>query len=67
MLLEKEEIKQTLEKIKNNSDSFCLLDKEDDDIQGICGYYTIEKEKYLQTEIFVSFNQNKKFMNYFRS
>lgn len=63
LLLEKEKIKQTLEKIKNNSDSFYLLDKEDDDIQGICGYYIIEKEKYLQTEIFVSFNHNKKFIN----
>lgn len=63
LLLKKEEIKKTLEKLNNDLDSFYLLDKEDDDVKGICGYYTIEKEKYLQTELFVSFNYNKKFIN----
>lgn len=62
LLLKKEEIKRSLEKLKNDSDSFYILDEEDDNILGICGYYVIEKEKYLQTELFVSLNNNKEFI-----
>lgn len=63
LLLEKEAIEEVIENLKNNSSSFYLLDETDGEIQGICGYYIIEKEKYLQTAIFVSFNHNKKFIH----
>lgn len=62
LLLEKEEVKEVLKKLKGQSDSFYLLDEADDEIQGICGYYIVEKEKYLQTTIFVSLNYNEKFI-----
>lgn len=63
LLLERDEIKEELVKLIKNSDSFYLLDKADDEIQGICGYYILEEEKYLQTTIFVSFNYNKEFVH----
>ena len=63
LLLEQEKIEETLEKLKSNSDWFYLLDNIEDEIQGICGYYIVEKEKCLQTTILVSLNNNKKFIH----
>lgn len=63
LLLEKKEIKEALEKLQTRSDSFYLFDEEDEEIQGICGYYIIEEEQYLQTTILVSFNHNQKFID----
>ena len=63
LLLEKEEIKKSLEKTNKSLDSFYFLDKIDDEIQGICSYYINKEDKYIQTEIFVSFNHNEGFIN----
>ena len=63
LLLEKEEIKKVLERINNSSNSFYFIDEIDGEIQGICIYYINNKELYIQTEIFLSFNHNKKFIN----
>lgn len=63
LLLEKEEIKKELEMLKNNPNSFYLLDEADGEIQGICSYFIIEKEKYLQTTIFASLNHKKQFIS----
>lgn len=70
LLLEKDEIKKNLLSLHTDNHSFYILDKDDDEILGICGYFIVEKEKYLQTNLFVSFNRNKEFvdrvLDYFR-
>lgn len=70
LLLTKDKIQSSLKKLQSDNDSFYILDKENDKILGICGYYVIEREKYLQTNLIVSFNHNKNFINevlkYFR-
>lgn len=62
LLLEKEEIKKTLQTLNADTDKYYLLDNVEDDIQGLCGYRIFEEEKYLQTTIFASFNHNKAFI-----
>lgn len=65
LVLEKDEIKKVLQILNSDNDSFFILDRVDDEILGICGYFVVEKEKYLQTNLIVSFNHNKNFINKF--
>lgn len=71
LLLTTKQIKKELLKLYEDSNSNYILDRDNGEIIGFCGYYIIEKEKYLQTTIFVSFNHNDEFiikvLNYFKT
>lgn len=62
LLTEKEKIKDVLRKLKSDPNSFYLVDQDGAEVRGICGYYIIEDEKYLQTMLFASLNRNPTFI-----
>lgn len=62
LFLTENQIKEELKKLIEDENYNYILDRVDDEIVGICGYYILEEQKYLQTVIFASFNKNKTFI-----